>query len=157
MELMEKLLITGLILYIEVIAMFRGDRVEELRKKKGWTQQELADRIGKPRSTVSNYIKGRRPPAETLSLLASVLGTSTDYLLGITDDPDPISEIKKDMESSHPDLLDIIKRTKPHIGGVPIDEETAEILYYQMKALKEKLLRDVQKKNQIKRASACGN
>jgi transcriptional regulator with XRE-family HTH domain len=154
---MEKLLIIGLILYIEVILVtFRGNRVEELRKKKGWTQQELADRINKPRSTVSNYEKGRRPPAETLSLLASVLGTSTDYLLGTTDNPDPINEIKKDMESSNPDLLDIVTRTKPHIDGVPIDEETARILYYQLKAFKEKLLEDRQKKNQIK-SVACGS
>lgn len=143
-----------------------GKRLKELRQQKGFTQGYCASKINIPRSTWAGYEAKNQVPKDKaiLKQIAELLGTTSDYLLGVTNDPEPVIEIKKDIElmkkgieSNEPDLLDIITKTKPHIGGVPIDEETAEILYYQMKALKEKLLRDVQKKNQIKQASACGS
>ena len=57
--------------------------LKEVREKKDLTQQELAEKINKDRSTVSNYETGdSKPTIYVLSDLATALGVSTDYLLG---------------------------------------------------------------------------
>ena len=37
-----------------------GKRIEDFRKKKEWTQQELADRMGLPRTSISQIEQGKR-------------------------------------------------------------------------------------------------
>ncbi|MEF3312587.1 helix-turn-helix transcriptional regulator [Paenibacillus sp. GYB004] len=65
-----------------------GKRIKALREKQGMFQTHLADKIGKDRASVSTYENGTRvPPSDVLSRIAEVLHTSTDYLLGKTDDP----------------------------------------------------------------------
>lgn len=60
-----------------------GKRLREVRKSKKLTQQQIADEIGVNRGSYSNWEKGKREPSfENLVKLASILGTSTDYLLG---------------------------------------------------------------------------
>lgn len=57
-------------------------RLKELRKEKGYTQQQIADEIGVNRGSYSNWEKGKREPNfETLLKLASILNTTTSYLL----------------------------------------------------------------------------
>lgn len=63
-----------------------GNRIAELREKKGWTQEELSSTIGISRAALSHYEKNRRKPDfETLSQLADVFHVSIDYILGRTD------------------------------------------------------------------------
>ena len=58
-------------------------RLEELRLKKGLTQQNIADEIGVNRGSYSNWENGKREPSfEILLKLASILNTTTSYLLG---------------------------------------------------------------------------
>lgn len=73
-----------------------GIRIAILRISKGWSQAELAQRIGVSASTVSMYEQGRREPSLGLLVrLAKELGATTDYLLmGETPDSDP-SEVPK--------------------------------------------------------------
>ncbi|KIL71907.1 helix-turn-helix domain-containing protein [Bacillus badius] len=69
------------------------DRLISLRKAKKYTQQEFAKHLGIPRSTYSNYEAGNREPDNsTLKLIAEKLETTTDYLLGRTDDSKPSEE-----------------------------------------------------------------
>lgn len=57
--------------------------------------EALAMRAGVPTSTLKTYRMGTREPgALALRALAVELGTSTDYLLGLTDDPAPVAEKK---------------------------------------------------------------
>jgi transcriptional regulator with XRE-family HTH domain len=50
-----------------------GHRIAELRTKLGWTQQELADRVGVSRVAVSHLEAGMSNPGErTVALLAGV-------------------------------------------------------------------------------------
>ena len=66
--------------------MIFPERLKQLRQKKGLTQQEIADLLHVNRVTYTNWEKGKREPSfENLVKLASVLGTSTDYLLGTSD------------------------------------------------------------------------
>ncbi len=64
--------------------MFVGSRVKELRKKKGLTQQKLADMINVTKVSVCCYEKGTRfPNLETFYDLVDKLDTTPDYLLGM--------------------------------------------------------------------------
>ncbi|MCL6592703.1 MAG: helix-turn-helix domain-containing protein, partial [Alicyclobacillus sp.] len=56
--------------------------MERERIKHGWTQDEVADKIGVARSTYSNYENGHREPdLNTIQKLAELYGVSIDYLL----------------------------------------------------------------------------
>jgi len=64
-----------------------GERISQARTRRGWNQSELARRLGKPRQHLSQIEQGKQQPrAELLIDLATVLGVSTDYLLGRTPD-----------------------------------------------------------------------
>ncbi len=77
-----------------------GNRVIQLRKALNMTQAELSDRIGLRQNQVSRYEKGAyNPSVETLQVMAQVLNTSTDYLLGLSNVPHPGAE-----PDPHPDL-----------------------------------------------------
>lgn len=60
-----------------------SDNIKSLRKKKGYTQEELAARINVVRQTVSKWEKGFSvPDAEALQRLADVLEVDVKELLG---------------------------------------------------------------------------
>ena len=66
----------------------RGDRIRELREKRGWSQRELARRCGFAAGQVGKYENEEIDPSSTyLTTLANVFGVSVDYLLGRSDDP----------------------------------------------------------------------
>lgn len=53
------------------------------RKKHGYTQQEVADKLGITRSSYAQYEIGRNTPTtESIIMLAELYKCSTDYLLG---------------------------------------------------------------------------
>ena len=59
------------------------NRLVQLRKKRGLTQQQIADKIGVNRGSYSNWEKGKREPSfENLIKLTNILNTTTDFLLG---------------------------------------------------------------------------
>ncbi len=61
-------------------------RVKELRIEHAMRQQDLADKLGVSRATVTDWETGRHePPFDTLVNLCKVLEVSADYLLGISD------------------------------------------------------------------------
>jgi transcriptional regulator with XRE-family HTH domain len=67
-----------------------ADRLRSLRKQKNLTQAECASLLRIAPTTYASYEQGRRTPdVETLSQLADVFATTTDYLLGRTSDPSP--------------------------------------------------------------------
>lgn len=72
------------------------ERLKELRKEYSLTQQELADKIGVVRTAIANYETGRTiPDADTLSLLAKIFNTTTDYLLGNSDIRNPYKMVNR--------------------------------------------------------------
>lgn len=59
-----------------------GARIAALRRGKGWSQAELAERLKISPSAVGMYEQGRREPAlDLLVELARLFGVSVDYLL----------------------------------------------------------------------------
>ena len=60
--------------------------VKQLRQERGWSQQEVADRVGLNKMTISQYENGKRKPSfEMIEALAEVFHVDLNYLLGFTD------------------------------------------------------------------------
>jgi transcriptional regulator with XRE-family HTH domain len=59
-----------------------GERLARLRKERGWTQVELAERVGITQTLLSDYERGRlRLNAKLIVQFANALETTTDELL----------------------------------------------------------------------------
>jgi transcriptional regulator with XRE-family HTH domain len=66
-----------------------GLRLKGLRSEKGFTQQQLADKLGIVKATVSSYEKtANYPSVEILINICKTFGVSADFLLGLSDDID---------------------------------------------------------------------
>lgn len=78
-----------------------GDKIKNLRKKKGLTQQELSNAIGVSRSTIGMVEKNLQGTGnETLIKLADFFGVTVDYLLSDNEQIENIEEIKKERDYS---------------------------------------------------------
>lgn len=105
-------------------------RLRAARKAKGLTQEELAKKIHTKKATISNYENGYSSPNnETLSLLADVLMTSVDYLLGRTDDPSPADKSSDDLTKQYPILADIDPELLQRFAEV-IKEDPYQSLFF---------------------------
>lgn len=61
-------------------------RIRDLREDHDLTQKEVADYLHIKQNTYSQYENGQRQlPLECLIALAKLYKTSTDYILGLTD------------------------------------------------------------------------
>lgn len=66
------------------------NRIEELRVKRGWLQDDLAKMIDRSRQAVSNYENENRGiDVETIHRLCDIFGVTADYLLCRSDMPTP--------------------------------------------------------------------
>lgn len=64
-----------------------GARILTILKQNGMTQRELANQIGVTEVSISRYISGQRmPKANIVVYMADALNTTTDYILGRTDE-----------------------------------------------------------------------
>lgn len=64
--------------------MSKAERIKRLRKEKGITQAELADRLNTTKQTISKYEKGivTNIPSDRVEALARILETTPEYILG---------------------------------------------------------------------------
>lgn len=61
-----------------------SERIKELRQARGWTQADLARRLGVTRNGVNSWEQGLSMPSPaSLVDLARMFSVSTDYLLGV--------------------------------------------------------------------------
>ena len=59
--------------------------LKRLRTASGYSQQELADKLGISKSSINMYERGERQPNfETLEMIADFFNVDVDYLLGRT-------------------------------------------------------------------------
>ena len=66
------------------------ERIDLLRKEQGIMWSHLNEKIGAYRGKLTEFKNGKTTLSQDeIFRIASVLGTSTDYLLGNTDDPSP--------------------------------------------------------------------
>ena len=61
-----------------------ADKIKALREAKGWTQADLARKLGITRNGVNSWEQGLSTPSPACLVdLATVFSVSTDYLLGL--------------------------------------------------------------------------
>lgn len=62
--------------------MILADKIIEERKKNGWSQEELANKLGVSRQAVSKWeSSGSIPDLQRILLMSELFGVTTDYLL----------------------------------------------------------------------------
>jgi len=72
-----------------VSAMSLGDRISALLDEKGWSQAELARRVGVSTQSIWKLVKGEAAGSRNLHKIARELGTTAEFLTGEIDDPAP--------------------------------------------------------------------
>lgn len=71
--------------------MTMGQRIKELRERKGLTQKQLAELLGyKSKSSVTHIESGRDIPRQMVAELAKLLDTTPGYLMGWEDERNAI-------------------------------------------------------------------
>lgn len=64
------------------------NRIKELRKQRGWTQQQLGDAVGVSRQSINSIERGRYVPSLPLALtFARVFACSTDDIFRLKGQP----------------------------------------------------------------------
>lgn len=78
--------------------MILADKIIENRKKNGWSQEELANRLGVSRQSVSKWESAQAvPDMKKLLQLSELFGVSTDYLMkDEIDSPTPTEAVPVD-------------------------------------------------------------
>jgi transcriptional regulator with XRE-family HTH domain len=83
-------------MYLNIMATIH-DNIKRLRKSKGWTQAELAQRLGTSQKVITSYeTSSKTPPVGRLPELASVLNVSIEELIGA----EPLT-IKEEIQHTH--------------------------------------------------------
>lgn len=91
-----------------------GQKLKHLRKSRKITQQEVAEKVGLQRSTLSNYEIGRRSPhIKELQKLAEAFGVGLDYF-GV---------------QNTDEVFDVLARAKEVFQSEEIRSEDKEQLY----------------------------
>ncbi|MFF2889822.1 helix-turn-helix domain-containing protein [Paenibacillus sp. NPDC057967] len=139
--------------------MFRADRLTERRKHHKLTQEQLAHKVNLTKAAISNYEQGRSaPPHETLAALVDALHTNADYMLDLSDNPDPKALQNESSSASKGSASGNGAQPESgvyiaYLGGPPeeMDEEEAEHLKRELemfRAFKEKRRRDRESLNE---------
>lgn len=113
-----------------------AEKIEEVLDSLNMTQKELAKKTGVTEATISRYLSGARSPrGEILSKIASVLGLTTDYLLGNSDVKYSASsntlnrKDEKDIEKALNNTLEMLESQEGlMLSGEPVDPEDFELI-----------------------------
>lgn len=94
----------------------RADRLKWLREARGWSQQKLNDLCLFTTGQVTRYENGLSDPLPPqLSQLAKVLDVTSDYLIGLSDDPE---EGRKEQMSNTEKTILLKFRNKDYYGAI---------------------------------------
>ncbi|MCU6798033.1 helix-turn-helix domain-containing protein [Paenibacillus sp. WQ 127069] len=120
----------------------KPDRLTKMRNNLNKTQQDMANYLGITRPAYTAYESGnRKPDYATLEKIADFFDTSTDYLLGRTDEPTPYNSKRK-----LPDMSGI--NYAAYGGAKRLEDLTDEEIEHleeeleMFRALKEKRMRE---------------
>lgn len=91
-----------------------SQRLRTLRKESGLTQSQLAQELGVSNKTISVYEKGTSLPTfDTLARIASYFDSTTDYLIGYSEERNPqIDKLSKELNLSSTAIKVIKTQTK---------------------------------------------
>ena len=77
--------------------MILADKIIKQRKKNGWSQEELADKMNVSRQAVSKWESAQTiPDIDKIMLLGELFGVTTDYLLKDSIEDEEIAEVAEE-------------------------------------------------------------
>ena len=92
-----------------------GDRLKKIREQKGYSQRDIAAILGVSRSAVGNWEQGaREPDRKTIQRLSELYDVTSDYLIGITDDPMTHEEFNRKLEEGKK-MFELAMEAKPEL------------------------------------------
>jgi transcriptional regulator with XRE-family HTH domain len=100
-------------MYFYIMATIH-ENIKRLRKSNGWTQAELAQRLGTSQKVITSYETGvKTPPVGRLPDLAAVFGVTIEEIIG----KQPVT-IKEEVRHTHKNsrvaqLQDLYDKLKP--------------------------------------------
>lgn len=105
--------------------MILADKIITLRKKNGWSQEELAERVGVSRQAISKWESAQSvPDLDKILRMSEIFGVTTDFLLkdemeteeytGSTAEDSPLRGVP--MEEAHAYLT----HKRPHRSKSPL-------------------------------------
>lgn len=105
-----------------------GERLKEARKKQGLTQEQLAQKIGVAKSTLTGYEKdNREPDLFKIKKILEVLNVDSDYLLGIERNKKPPETENSDSEEEFIERVKLLTSFFENAGYIaPGGDLTAE-------------------------------
>ena len=104
-----------------------ANRLQKLRKENGYSQEELADKLGISRQAVSKWERAESSPdTDNLIILARLYNVSLDELLSDTETSEEIKERIKDKDNSN--NSDTIKLTDDEGQSVVIKGKSVKFL-----------------------------
>lgn len=96
-----------------------SERIRELRKMRGMSQQDLANKLDLNKVAISQYERGvRRPSIDIVSALCDIFNVSSDYLLGEDDMTIRIVNTDEIKKLDSPRRIPVLGRVA---AGIPID------------------------------------
>lgn len=118
-----------------------GDAIAKLRKGKGWTQNELADKLQVSDKAISKWESNKGDPSiEFLPALAELFGVTLDYLMTGKEVEEKIitmSKLELCAKQDNPNILKDFSYSSAHIK----DEDGNTLLYYVKKYNSLKVLK----------------
>lgn len=77
-----------------------GEKIKYLRNERNWTQAYVAKKLNISAPALSRYESGAYEPKDLtmVSQFAQLYDVSTDYLLGLSDDRNPVELVNNDKE-----------------------------------------------------------
>lgn len=97
---------------------FRSERLRECRIKRGIQQDEMARLLKTNTSTMSRIENGKKQPdPEMIIMMAELFNVSTDYLLGLVENP----------QSTHDEYLKEALKKYEFIGSFFSEEKLKEL------------------------------
>lgn len=90
-----------------------NNRLKAAREARGWSQRELATACGFGDKQIWRYENGESDPsAEHLTIIAKVLEVSTDYLVGLVDQPHKVWDGEAELTPVERRLVNAVRRGK---------------------------------------------
>lgn len=87
----------------------QSNRIKQRRIQLGMSQEDLAFQVGTSQKQISRYERGMNDPTgDVLSKLASSLNTTTDYILGNSDNPTR-EVIKNDLDDVETEIIQLLR------------------------------------------------
>ena len=87
-------------------------RLKELRKRKNYTQQELANKMNYSREHISNMERKGNITKDGLKKYAEIFETSVSYILGVTENEKPDYEVIGDSLGLNDKSIETLKQIK---------------------------------------------